>query len=182
MKAMISQPVTFRHEEEIIETMNRATKYLESMGFEVTDNIFANEWYKNINIKNIQLCLLAKSLENMSFCDAIYFCKGWEDDQRCIIEHDAAIAYHVGTLYEWDIKEEIEKLRLEADKLEQRKCMVDTALMSKAAISDVKHVPIKKYNDMVKELLELEEQTKHFYITSTERRHFQAYVQERLGI
>ena len=40
----------------------------------------------------------------------------------------------------------------------------------------------ERYNGMVKELLELEEQTKHFCLTSTERRAFQAYVEERMGI
>ena len=42
--------------------------------------------------------------------------------------------------------------------------------------------PNEKYNSMIKELLELEEQTKHFYLTSTERREFQAYVEGRLAI
>lgn len=40
----------------------------------------------------------------------------------------------------------------------------------------------EKYNEMIKELLELEEQTKHFYLTSAERLKFQIYVEERLGI
>lgn len=40
----------------------------------------------------------------------------------------------------------------------------------------------ERYNGMVKELLELEERTKHFCLTSVERRAFQAYVEERLGV
>lgn len=124
MKAMISQPVGFKTEKEIIETWDRAAKHLESMGYEVIDNIFADEWYKNIDIKDTELCFLAKSLENMSFCDVVYFCKGWEDDRRCIIENDAAIVYKIGTLYEC-IDEKIKEVRLQRDRLEQRKRMID---------------------------------------------------------
>lgn len=37
------------------------------------------------------------------------------------------------------------------------------------------------YNSMVRELLELEESMKYFYLTSTERSAFQSYIEERLG-
>ncbi len=40
----------------------------------------------------------------------------------------------------------------------------------------------EEYNLMVQELLDYEELTKHFYMTTKERGEFQAYVKERLGI
>ena len=98
MKAMLSQPMTNKTEEEIIETRNRAISKLESMGYEVVNTLFTDEWYSHENmvkrgVVQIPLCFLAKSLENMSLCHAVYFCKGWQDARGCRIEHDAALAY-----------------------------------------------------------------------------------------
>ena len=81
MKAMLSQPMTNKTEEEIIETRNRAISKLESMGYEVVNTLFTDEWYSHENmvkrgVVQIPLCFLAKSLENMSLCHAVYFCKG----------------------------------------------------------------------------------------------------------
>ena len=48
----------------------------------------------------ISIYYLAKSLENMSLCDAVYFCKGWDDARGCSIEHSVAFAYGLDILYE----------------------------------------------------------------------------------
>lgn len=98
MKAMLSQPMANKTEEEIIETRNRAVSKLESMGYEVVNTLFTDEWYSHENmvkrgVVQIPLCFLAKSLENMSLCHVVYFCKGWQDSRGCRIEHDAALAY-----------------------------------------------------------------------------------------
>lgn len=105
MKAMLSQPMAGKTEEEIIETRERAIKKLESMGYEVVNTLFTDEWYKPENMKKrgveqIPLCFLAKSLENMSKCHAAYFCAGWEHARGCKIEHDAAVAYGLDVFYE----------------------------------------------------------------------------------
>lgn len=98
MKAMLSQPMANKTEEEIIETRNKAVSKLESMGYEVVNTLFTDKWYSHENmvkrgVVQIPLCFLAKSLENMSLCHAVYFCKGWQDARGCKIEHDAALAY-----------------------------------------------------------------------------------------
>ena len=36
----------------------------------------------------------------MSRCNAVYFCKGWENARGCKIEHDAAVAYGLKIIYE----------------------------------------------------------------------------------
>lgn len=104
-KAMLSQPMAGKSEEEIVATRNAAIKTLEEKGYEVINTLFTDEWYsKDAMIKrgvmNIPLCFLAKSLENMSLCDAVYFCKGWEKARGCKIEYDVATAYGVEILYE----------------------------------------------------------------------------------
>ena len=83
-KAMLSQPMAGKTDEEIIATREQAIKVLEAKGYEIVNTLFTDEWYSNEKMKErgvvqIPLCFLAKSLENMSLCHAAYFCKGWEN-------------------------------------------------------------------------------------------------------
>ena len=105
MKAMLSQPMATKTEEEIIETRERAIQKLEEMGYEVVNTLFTDEWYsiESMNkrgVENVPLCFLAKSLENMSLCSAVYFCKDWENARGCKIEHEVAKAYGIKIIYE----------------------------------------------------------------------------------
>ena len=105
MKAMLSQPMAGKTEEEIVATRERAIKALEGMGYEVVNTLFTDEWYHPENMKargveNIPLCFLAKSLENMSKCHAAYFCAGWEKARGCRCEHEVAYAYGLKVIYE----------------------------------------------------------------------------------
>lgn len=104
-KAMLSQPMAGKTEEEIIDTRNRAVAELEKRGFRFVNTLFTDEWYsphsmKQRGVVQIPLCFLAKSLENMSLCHAAYFCKGWENARGCRIEHEAAKAYGLEIIYE----------------------------------------------------------------------------------
>ena len=68
MKAMLSQPMAGKSEEEIKATREQAIKVLESKGYEVVNTLFTDEWYSNEHMKErgvvqIPLCFLAKSLE-----------------------------------------------------------------------------------------------------------------------
>ena len=104
-KAMVSQPMAGKTEKEIVETRNNATIYLENRGYDIVNTLFTDEWYskdsmqKHGVIKN-PLYFLAKSIENMSLCNSVYFCKGWEKARGCKIEHDAAVAYGLEIIYE----------------------------------------------------------------------------------
>lgn len=105
MKAMISQPMANKTEQEIIETRKHAKNALEGLGYEFINTLFTDEWYSSENMKergieNVPLYFLAKSLENMSKCHVVYFCKGWEDTRGCRCEHDIAQAYGMKILYE----------------------------------------------------------------------------------
>lgn len=104
-KAMISQPMAGKTDEEIVAAREKAMADLEAMGCGVVNTLFTDEWYsdeamKERGVVQVPLCFLAKSLENMSLCHAAYFCKGWEDARGCRIEHDAAVAYGLEVLYE----------------------------------------------------------------------------------
>ena len=103
-KAMISQPMAGKTDEEIAEARDRARAKLREMGYEFVNTLFTDEWYNEAAMKErgvvqVPLCYLAKSLENMSLCHAAYFAKGWEQARGCRIEHDAATAYGLDIIY-----------------------------------------------------------------------------------
>lgn len=104
-KAMLSQPMAGKTDEEIVAAREKAIADLETMGYEVVNTYFTDEWYSDEamekrGVVQVPLCYLAKSLENMSLCHAAYFCNGWENARGCRIEHDAAVAYGLKVLYE----------------------------------------------------------------------------------
>nr|WP_289702173.1 DUF4406 domain-containing protein [Enterocloster clostridioformis] len=104
-RAMLSQPMAGKTDDEIKETREKATKTLENKGYEIVNTLFTDEWYSKEKmaergVVQIPLCFLAKSLENMSLCHAAYFCKGWENARGCRIEHEAAKAYGLDIIYE----------------------------------------------------------------------------------
>lgn len=104
-RAMFSQPMCGKTQEEIVETRERAIRALQERGYEVVNTLFTDEWYDKEamearGVVQIPLCFLAKSLEKMSRCHAAYFCKGWEQTRGCHIEHEAAKAYGLEIIYE----------------------------------------------------------------------------------
>lgn len=104
-KAMLSQPMAGLTDEQIVETRNRAICVLQEKGFEIVNTFFTDEWYNKESLEQrgvvqIPLCFLAKSIDNMSKCHAVYFCKGWENARGCKIEHEIAVAYGLEIIYE----------------------------------------------------------------------------------
>lgn len=104
-KAMLSQPMAGKTEEEIIQTREKAIQTLTDKGFEIVNTLFTEEWYSKEamterGVVQIPLCFLAKSLESMSLCHTAYFCKGWENARGCRIEHEVAKAYGLEIIYE----------------------------------------------------------------------------------
>ena len=104
-KAMLSQPMAGKTDEEIVAARDKAMEVLKSKEYEIVNTLFTDKWYspdsmEERGVVQVPLCFLAKSLENMSLCHAAYFCKGWEKARGCKIEHDAAVAYGLEIIYE----------------------------------------------------------------------------------
>lgn len=62
-KAMLSQPMAGKSNEEIKATRERAIKALEARGYEIVNTLFTDEWYsdeamKNRGVVQIPLCFL----------------------------------------------------------------------------------------------------------------------------
>jgi len=104
-KAMISQPMAGKTDQEIAEARERAIKVLEDKGFELIDTWFTDEWYSREQmdkrgVVQIPVYFLSGSIEGMSLCNAVYFCKGWENARGCKIEHEIAMEYGLEIIYE----------------------------------------------------------------------------------
>lgn len=104
-KAMLSQPMAGKTEQEIVATRERAIAAMKAAGYEIVNTLFTDEWYSKEamaerGVVQIPLCFLVKSIKNMSLCHAAYFCKGWENALECRIEHEAAKAHGLEILYE----------------------------------------------------------------------------------
>lgn len=98
MKFMISQPMGGLSDEEILETKRRVTDLLEREGHTVINTFIQSD--PPIRCWNRGLWFLGMSLVEMSECDGMYFCKGWENAKGCRMEHEAAIAYGLPCRYE----------------------------------------------------------------------------------
>ena len=96
-KVMLSQPMGGLSEGEILSKKKKATEFLKNKGYEVIDTFFDDKEFNNImdkeNVTNRPMFYLAKSIEAMSACDSVYFCKGWESARGCEIEHLVAEKY-----------------------------------------------------------------------------------------
>lgn len=72
---MISQPMKDLSSEKIVEARETAIHTLETFGYDVIDNFFTDDGFITEDTKHTPVAYLAKSLEVMSKCDAVYFVK-----------------------------------------------------------------------------------------------------------
>ncbi len=86
MKAMISQPMRGRDENEIILERIKIEKLLKNLGFEIINTLFDFE-------DKSPLYYLAKSIEAMSKVDVVVFAPEWEKARGCKIEFEIAKEY-----------------------------------------------------------------------------------------
>lgn len=95
---MISQPMRGKTKEEILAVWDEAKNELASMGYDALNTYYNIDlpWF----VKNEALYRLGHSLTDMACCDAVYFCRGWEDARGCRLEHEAAEAYGIECIYE----------------------------------------------------------------------------------
>lgn len=56
MKAMLSQPMAGKTDEEIIATREKAIKALEARGYEIVNTLFTDEWYNRENMEKRGVC------------------------------------------------------------------------------------------------------------------------------
>lgn len=110
MRVMISLPMYGRTQGSIDEQYNAAAQRLTTWGHEVADTrhldtlVTRSEAFEG-GVKKYALLCLGESLEVMSTCDAVYFCKGWQSAHGCQIEYMAAKMYGLNILMEEKLDE-----------------------------------------------------------------------------
>lgn len=100
---MISMPMNGLSEEKLAHKYLDVKEYLESLGYAVVNTLFddvSEDELASVGIVNAPVWYLAKSLDQMSRCDTVYFCKGWRAARGCKIEHEVAKQYGITMLYE----------------------------------------------------------------------------------
>lgn len=99
IKVFISQPMKDKSDEDILNERKTSIDVIKSLyndEVEIIDSYFTDY---NPNNGCIPLKYLSKSLELLADADVAYFAKGWERARGCKIEHDAAVAYGIPTIY-----------------------------------------------------------------------------------
>jgi hypothetical protein len=104
-KIMISQPMNGSTDEQISETRNKFLDFAAKENLKVVNTYFKDEWFAKIELNNVgviqvPIYYLAKALEKMAHCNAVYFAKGWENARGCKIEHEVALQYGLSIIYE----------------------------------------------------------------------------------
>ena len=97
-KVFISQPMRGltdeqikAHREEVIEKI----KEMFNNDVEIIDSFFEGE-----STPDNPLELLGKSISMLNDINYIYMCAGWENARGCTIEHECALKYGIGVIYE----------------------------------------------------------------------------------
>jgi hypothetical protein len=90
-KAIISQPMKAKTEEQVRSERQEAIKYLNYDGYEVVDTVFPDF----TNQGNIPLKYLAKSIECIADVDLVYFIGDWRNSRGCRIEFECCVQYGI---------------------------------------------------------------------------------------
>ena len=97
-KLFISQPMSGKTNEEILEVRERA---IESAERELGEKVeVIDSFFRDAPVTRNPLWYLAKSLELLATADVAYFAKGWEAARGCRIENTCAIEYGIELVIE----------------------------------------------------------------------------------
>lgn len=101
-KAMISQPMRGRTEEQIAAQRAKAECRLVEMGYTVIDtrHDVDTEALTEAGVKDEALYMLGMSIKDMAYCDAVYFTKDALKARGCRVEYLAAALYEKDIIYE----------------------------------------------------------------------------------
>lgn|SRR5574344_612557 len=102
IKVMISQPMKGLTKAEIIRKRSSAIIKLTNAGYEYVDTVFdfLDTELTDEGVQCPAVYNLAKSIEAMSKCNAVYFMTGWREARGCKIEHEVALNYGLAVMEE----------------------------------------------------------------------------------
>ncbi len=97
-KIMLIQPLEGASTEKLMRTRDDFLEFAKIHNYDVVDALCNVNWSNaessgEHEVLDEHLYMLAKRLESMSRCDAVYFAHDWESDDNCRIERDLAITH-----------------------------------------------------------------------------------------
>lgn len=106
MLVMISMPMDGELSSTVKLKMEKLTNQFKKLHIDVLDTYFEEDPPEYYNNKG--LYYMARSIEAMAKCDAVYFAKGWQNSKGCRMEREIAKAYTMKILDEdfFETKEE----------------------------------------------------------------------------
>lgn len=102
LNVFISQPMSYKSKDEILETRERIIKKVKDY-FQTDDLKFMKSYFEVKHpkkLKNEDLYFLSKSLKVLSKSDVIIMASGWENSRGCRIEYECARLYDIMVIYE----------------------------------------------------------------------------------
>ena len=111
----ISQPMTGKSEEEILETRQKEIDKIHQLaskdGEQVhiidsyIDDATRNDFQRRMSDAiNWDIYWLSQSLQKLAMADMIWLCDGWEHSKGCNVELECAIQYGLNIVYpEWGV-------------------------------------------------------------------------------
>ena len=100
IKIFISQPMNGKTNEEI---ENKRNYIISRLAAQFPRSEIIDSFFKNAPHDAKPLWYLGESIKLMSEADVVFFCNGWQTSRGCQIEHDCALEYGIGTMYEEDL-------------------------------------------------------------------------------
>lgn len=100
MRYFICLPETKLPEKEAYELRMEAIHKLEGAGHRVAYTWFGSEWWSEKSMRDrgvaqVELCYLAKAIEEMSKCEGAYFCEGFDSDENCNLLYQLAQKFNM---------------------------------------------------------------------------------------
>ena len=84
-----------------------AVSKVEEKGYEYVDTTIVGDEEIGIlpetpNVKHVEAAYMGARIRDLCFCDAVYFCKGWNVDRDCLIMWVVARMWGIEVLYDED--------------------------------------------------------------------------------
>lgn len=102
MTIFISQPMSIKTHEEILQCREKTTKKIKDFFGKDTKVIDSYTPYTSETLNEIpeHLRLLGNAIHKLAEADGVYFTKGWKYSRGCKIEHECCKLYGLAIFYE----------------------------------------------------------------------------------
>lgn len=99
MKIFISQPMSYKTDEEILNERNTVFDLFRLIVPSDQEVEVIDSFFKDAPSDAKPLWYIGESIKRMADADVVYFCKDWYKYRGCAIEHECAVRYGKEIIY-----------------------------------------------------------------------------------